>query len=65
MRVEIAQIGTDAGQIEKNAQKIVTEINLAKNQGVDLVVFPELALPGYMSMDLFNNPGFWMLIKDI
>jgi NAD+ synthase (glutamine-hydrolysing) len=51
-RVAVAQITTDPGDIRKNAEKIVEYIQEARSKGADLVVFPELAVTGYCSMDL-------------
>ncbi|MFA5933445.1 MAG: NAD+ synthase [Microgenomates group bacterium] len=52
MKLELAQINTDPGCIEKNTQKIISYIEQAKLNKSDLIVFPELTIPGYMSMDL-------------
>ncbi len=51
-RVAVAQIATYPGQITANANKIIDAIREAKRHGAQLVVFPELAIPGYCSMDL-------------
>ncbi len=51
-RIAVAQITTDPGSIEENTDKIIRYINDAKKKGAHLVVFPELAIPGYCSMDL-------------
>lgn len=45
--IAIAQINTIAGNLEYNAKKIVKYIHKAQNSGIDLVIFPELALLGY------------------
>ena len=58
MKVEIAQITTDPACLEDNACKILNGLDIAKSKGSDLVVFPELALPGYGCMDLFLRPAF-------
>ena len=52
MKIEIAQINTDPGCIEDNTEKIIRVLEEAKKKDVRLVVFPELAIPGYMAMDL-------------
>jgi NAD+ synthase (glutamine-hydrolysing) len=53
--VAIAQIGTEPGQIPDNVNKIISYIEEAKAKGADIVVFPELSIPAYGSMDLFWN----------
>lgn len=56
--IAIAQIATDPGCLKKNLEKIVDKILDAKKQGADIVVFPELTIPGYNHMDLANNDLF-------
>lgn len=58
MKTEIAQIGTDPGSFDRNADKIIYYIEQAKQHQAELVVFPELIIPGYASLDLINNPRF-------
>lgn len=57
-RVGIAQITTDPGNIQGNTEKIVRCIHSAREQGCDVVVFNELAIPGYCSMDLLYNKSY-------
>lgn len=57
-RVAVAQITTDPGMIGKNAEKIISYIHDAKAAGADLVVFPELAVTGYCSMDLLWDKDY-------
>jgi len=46
------------GDIKANTRKIITKSRLAKQQGADVVVFPELALSGYPPEDLLLRQGF-------
>ncbi|MFW6311354.1 MAG: NAD+ synthase, partial [Nanoarchaeota archaeon] len=56
MKISIAQIKTQPGNIEKNTRKIISNIKKAKKNKCDIIVFPELTIPGYCSMDLiFDN----------
>ncbi|MEZ5422673.1 MAG: nitrilase-related carbon-nitrogen hydrolase [Pyrinomonadaceae bacterium] len=55
MKVTIAQINTTNGDIAGNKAKIVDAIAKAKEQGSDLVVFPELVTHGYTSQDWFQD----------
>lgn len=57
-RVAIAQISTDPGDIPGNTRKIVEYIAEAKRRSAQLVVFPELAIPGYCAMDLLWNRDY-------
>src|SRR5882724_117796 len=53
IKIGIAQIKTDPGRIDANTRKIIDSIHSAKKENVDLLVFPELTIPGYLSRDLF------------
>ncbi|MEZ5306455.1 MAG: NAD+ synthase [Pyrinomonadaceae bacterium] len=56
MKVTIGQIDTTNGDIEGNLNKIRDAIAKARDDGSDLVVFPELAIHGYTSQDWFQDP---------
>jgi NAD+ synthase (glutamine-hydrolysing) len=56
MRVTIAQINTTNGDIEGNVARILRAIEQARQQGSDLVVFPEITVQGYTSFDWFLDP---------
>jgi len=57
-KIGIAQIEIEAGQVEKNAEKILSFIAKAKDKGVELVVFPELCLSGKYIGDTFRQKSF-------
>jgi len=44
--------------MEANADRILAGIVEAREAGCDLVIFPELAIPGYAPLDLVWRPGF-------
>ncbi|MDZ4784880.1 MAG: NAD+ synthase [bacterium] len=58
MKIAIAQIGTNPGKIEQNTNKILQWIDRAKDEGAEMVIFPELTIPGYASMDLFLRDSY-------
>jgi NAD+ synthase (glutamine-hydrolysing) len=58
MRVTIGQINTTNGDYEGNTEKILRAIGQAREDRSDLVVFPEVAVQGYTSLD-------WFLDRDI
>ena len=58
IRIGLAQINTTLGDLEGNAQKIVEGIQRAREMGVDLLAFPELAITGYPPEDLLLMPRF-------
>ncbi len=55
MKVTIGQINTTNGDIEGNVIKILQAIEKAKQDGSDLIVFPEVCTHGYTSQDWFQD----------
>lgn len=58
LRLALAQFDFPVGALSANAGKIRALIAQARAQGADLVLFPELALCGYLPEDLLLRPGF-------
>ena len=58
MDIALCQINTTVGDFENNRQKILDYYEKAVQQGVELVVFPEMAVTGYPPQDLLNNRSF-------
>jgi NAD+ synthase (glutamine-hydrolysing) len=58
MRVTIGQINTTNGDYEGNVARILSAIDQAKQDASDLIVFPEVTIQGYTSLD-------WFLDKDV
>lgn len=58
MRICLAQINTTPGDFEGNLACIREGIEKASTSQCDLIVFPELTVPGYLSQDLLYNPEF-------
>ena len=58
MRIALAQIDPTVGDIEGNAAKVAEWIDRAAGEGADLVVFPELCIPGYPAEDLYLKRHF-------
>src|ERR687890_2820595 len=58
LRVALAQINSTVGDIQGNAAKIRDYIGRARDEGAQLVVFPELALTGYPPEDLLLKTHF-------
>ncbi len=55
IRIACAVPPVKLGDVAKNTQDICAFIAQADEQGVDLLVFPELALTGYTCQDLFHQ----------
>ena len=58
LRIGLAQINSTVGDFEGNVRKIVDVLQRARQLGVTLVAFPELAVPGYPPEDLLFKPAF-------
>jgi NAD+ synthase (glutamine-hydrolysing) len=58
MRVALAQQNYHIGNFEENTRKIIEGINLAKQQGAELVVFSELCVCGYPPRDFLEFEDF-------
>ena len=58
MRVALAQLNPVSGDINGNAAKIIAAIDEAIHQQADLLVAPEMVLPGYCIGDLVENADF-------
>ena len=52
MKIGLAQFNTKLGDIQANLQKHLSLIDVAQEQGADLLIFPELSLTGYALQDL-------------
>lgn len=58
MRIGIAQINPTVGDLPTNRDQILRYIEQAREEGIQLIVFPELALLGYPPRDLLHRRGF-------
>ena len=58
MKVCLGQINTTPGDFEKNLAAIRAGMAAASKTDAELLVFPELTIPGYLSQDLLYNPDF-------
>ena len=58
MRIALAQIDPTVGDIDGNAAKVAEWIARAREGGADIVIFPELCIPGYPAEDLYLKRHF-------
>ena len=59
IRIALAQFDFPVGAVAANAARIVALAAEARDRhGARIVMFPELALSGYLAEDLFLRPGF-------
>lgn len=57
-KVGLGQINPTVGDISGNTAKIISYIQQAEKQGIELLVFPELAVSGYPIWDLANKKQY-------
>jgi len=55
IKFALAQFNTRLGDVTANLERHLEYIQAAKQKGVDLVIFPELSLTGYVLQDLAVN----------
>lgn len=58
MKIAVSQINTTIGDFDGNANRMISQIDWAAEQGADLVVFPELTTCGYPPRDLLEKQLF-------
>lgn len=52
IKIALAQFSSKLGDVKANLQQHLEQIEQAQEQGVDLLIFPELSLTGYALLDL-------------
>jgi len=58
MRLALAQINPTVGDVDGNAAKAAEWIDRARAEGAELVILPELCIPGYPAEDLYLKRHF-------
>ena len=58
LKIACGQMEVIAGRPDINTKKVLQLINQAKNEEVDILVFPELVVPGSMIGDLWEQTAF-------
>lgn len=58
MKIAVAQMEVIPGHPDINTKKIVAEIEKARLAGDELIVFPEMAVPGYLLGDEWENAAY-------
>ena len=65
MKIALAQMEVIPGKSDKNLRTMLNMIQLAKNEAIDLVVFPELCISGYILSDLWVSDSFCDALTDL
>lgn len=58
MKICLGQINTTPGDFAGNLAALKKGVDVASSAQCDLIVFPELSIPGYLSQDLLYRSGF-------
>ncbi|NIR53151.1 NAD+ synthase [candidate division KSB1 bacterium] len=58
IRIALPQINTIVGDLKGNSKRIIDHIRKAEAAGADIVLFPELTIPGYPPEDLILKQKF-------
>ena len=58
VRVVLCQDNLPVGDLAGNVRQLQARVDVAREHGADLVVFPELSITGYPPEDLLLKPGF-------
>lgn len=58
MKIMVSQLNPKIGDLDGNTRRIIESIKRAREQGVDLVLFPELTICGYAPEDLLLHNAF-------
>lgn len=56
--ISLAQIEVQPGHPDKNAKKMLAMIAEAKSTGTDIIIFPEMSIPGYLLGDTWEQASF-------
>ncbi len=65
MIIALAQVNPTIGALHNNAEKMIRIIEQCRDDGVELVVFPELAVTGYPPRDLLLYQAFLQEVERI
>ena len=63
IRIACAVPAVKVGDVKKNTEDIISFMEKADAQNVDLLVFPELTMTGYSCGDLFLQNSLWNAVK--
>src|SRR5215831_14420161 len=58
LRLAVSQINATVGELDANAARVAHSIERARAAGVELLVLPEMVIPGYLPEDLLLKPAF-------
>ena len=57
-KITLAQLNATVGDLKGNADKVITAWGKARDDGSNVIAFPELFITGYNPQDLILKPAF-------
>ncbi|MDF2569283.1 MAG: nadE, partial [Sporomusa sp.] len=58
LKIALGQMKVIPGRPDLNAQKMLTMISNAQSQQADIIIFPEMAIPGYLLGDTWEQQAY-------
>ncbi len=58
IKICFAQIDVEPGHPDLNAAKMLQSIDDAKSHGADMIIFPEMVIPGYLLGDMWEQTSY-------
>lgn len=58
LKIALAQIEIIPGKPDENTKNMLTMIEQARQQQVQMIIFPEMSIPGYFLGDTWEQPAF-------
>ncbi len=58
MKIAIAQIRVISANCRENFARMKNQVEIAKNNQINLIIFPEMVLPGYFNGDTWEQSSF-------
>ncbi len=58
MKIALAQMDIQPGHPDLNCKTMLAMIEQAKQQHADIIIFPEMAIPGYLLGDTWEQRAF-------
>ena len=64
MRVALAQINACVGDLEGNVERCLSAVETARSQRAELVILPEMVIPGYPPRDILFDASFTAAVSE-
>jgi NAD+ synthetase len=65
MQIRIQQLNPTVGALGANSRKILSALERAENEGINLLILPEMCTCGYTPLDLLERPDFQTAVDEI